>query len=312
MLLAANWDDDRYWELPEWERDIYYHFWLGDQHVRIPKPFEVGQVFSTIPERMFEFLAKTGDGELLAKRMLTMVLDTFAMNPIPQAMKPMAERAMNLNTFTGRPIVSRGDEYKAPEQQFNVLTSDALKEVAQAMPDIAPEWARSPKTLEHFVRGYFGSLGMYVLAGADAMTRAANNAPEEPAVTPGDWWVMKRFAPSSDLKESKFVGQFYELHREITGVVRQIKELQKTDPAAARELTNENVDLLQYAPRAESTYNFMQALRKQEQQVYENRAMDPEEKRRRLAAIAERRNQASRSTMEAAPSRSSPIYNPFR
>jgi hypothetical protein len=312
LLLAKNWDDDRYWELPEWERDIYYHFWLGDQHIRIPKPFEVGQIFSTIPERMFEFMAKTGDGELLAKRMLTMVGDTFAMNPIPQAMKPLAERAMNLNTFTGRPIVSRGDEYKAPEQQFNVLTSDALKEVAQAMPDSAPEWMRSPKTLEHFVRGYFGSLGMYSLAAADAMTRAATGAPEEPAVAPGDWWVMKRFAPSSDLKESKFVGQFYDLHREITGMVRQIKELQKTDPAAARDLRNENADLLRYAPRAESTYDFMQSLRKQEQQVYENKAMDPDEKRRRLAAIAARRNQASRSTMDSAPRRPSPIYNPFK
>jgi CHASE3 domain sensor protein len=309
-LLAANWDDERYWELPEWERDIYYHFWLGDRHIRIPKPFEVGQIFSTIPERLFEYVGKTGDAKLLGRRMLTMIRDTFAMNPLPQAARPLAERAMNLNTFTGRPIISRGDEFKQPENQFNVMTSETLREVADAMPDSAPEWLRSPKTLEHFVRGYFGSLGMYALTAADALTRAATDAPEEPAMTPGDFWVMKRFAPSSDLRQTKYVEQFYELHREIEGVVREIKELQAEDPAQARALATENADLLRFAPRTQSSYKLLQNLRKQEQRVYES-AMPPDRKRAELAAIADRRNQAARNTVLVAPRRPSPIFNPF-
>lgn len=308
--LAANWDDDRYWELPEWERDIYYHFWLGDQHVRIPKPFEVGQIFSTIPERIMEFVGKTGDGKLLGRRMLTMLADTFAMNPIPQALKPVAERAMNLNTFTGRPIISRGDEFKQPEQQFNVFTSETIREMAEAMPDSAPEWMRSPKTLEHFVRGYFGSLGMYALTGADALTRAATDAPEEPAMQPGDLWVMKRFAPSSDMRETKYVAQFYELHRETTALVRQIKELQKTNPAEARAVQAENMDLVRFAPRADSTYDVLQSIRKQEQRIYASND-DPETKRQRLAALAQRRNELTRAAMLSGPQRPRPLFNPF-
>lgn len=310
-LLASNWDDDRYWELPEWERDVYYHFWIGGQHIRIPKPFEVGQIFSTIPERLFEFMGKTGDGKLLAKRMLTMIADTFAMNPIPQAMKPLAERAMNLNTFTGRPIISLGDEFKQPEKQFNVMTSETLRELAEAMPASAPEWARSPKTLEHFMRGYFGSLGMYALTGADAITRAATGAPEDPEVKAGDWWVMKRFAPSSDLRETKYVEQFYRLHNEITGLVRQIKELQKTSPVEARNMAAENSDLLRAAPRVIGTYDALQAMRKQEKAIYES-AETAEEKRRRLSDLAERRNRFTQSTMEASPRAARPIFNPFR
>src|SRR5690606_25092640 len=53
-LLAANWDKEEYWDLPEHERDTYYHFFVGGAHYRLPKPFEVGAIFSTIPERMFE------------------------------------------------------------------------------------------------------------------------------------------------------------------------------------------------------------------------------------------------------------------
>lgn len=309
-LLASNWDDDRYWELPEWERDIYYHFWLGGQHIRIPKPFEVGQIFSTIPERLFEFLGKTGDAKLLGKRLLNMLSETFAMNPIPQMAKPLAERAANLNTFTGRPIISRGDEFKQPEQQFNVFTSDTMRELAKAMPDSAPEWMRSPKTLEHFVRGYFGSIGMYALTAADAMVRAGTGAPAPPAVAPGDFWVMKRFAPSSDLKETKYVSQFYDLHQEIAGLVTQIKELQKTAPAEARKVMAENAELVRFAPRAESAYKAMQSLRNQEKRIYES-AETPEEKRRRLGALAVRRNVISQQTMLASPRRPSPVFNPF-
>lgn len=311
-LLAKNWDDDRYWELPEWERDIYYHFWLGGQHIRIPKPFEVGQIFATIPERMFEFMGKTGDGKLLGKRMLSMVGDTFAMNPLPQVLKPVAERAMNLNTFTGGRIVSRGDEFKSPEQQFGPNTSETMREVAKAMPDSAPEWMRSPKTLEHFARGYFGSLGMYALTATDALTRAAGNYPERPKVAPGDWWVMKRFAPSSDTRETKYVGQFYDLHNEISGLVRQMHELQKSgDVEGARKITTDNAPLMMFASRSDSAYKTMQALRQQEQRVH-NGNLSPEAKRERLAELAERRNRLARSTIEASPRRANPVYNPFR
>ncbi len=309
-LLGSNWDDERYWELPEWERDIYYHFWLGGQHIRIPKPFEVGQILSTVPERMFEFMGKTGDGKLLAKRMLTMLSETFAMNPLPQVMKPAAERAMNFNTFTGLPIISRGDEFKQPEQQFNVFTSESLREMAEAMPDFAPEWMRSPKTLEHFVRGYFGSLGMYALTASDAITRAATGAPDDPEVKAGDWWVMKRFAPSSDMRETKYVAQFYDMHREITGLTRQIKELQKTAPEEARALQEANAQSLQFASRSDLTYSVLQSLRKQQEQIY---ASDdtPEGKRRRLAALATRRNQVAKGAVSAAPRTSSMPFNPF-
>ncbi|MEO8755683.1 MAG: LPD38 domain-containing protein, partial [Casimicrobiaceae bacterium] len=44
-LMFVNHDDERYEELQEWDRDAYWHTWIGDQHWRIPKPFEVGSLF---------------------------------------------------------------------------------------------------------------------------------------------------------------------------------------------------------------------------------------------------------------------------
>jgi cellulose biosynthesis protein BcsQ len=128
---------------------------------------------------------------------------------------------------------------------------------------------------------------------------------------PTDWWVMRRFAPSSDVRETKYVGQFFDLHQEITGLVRQIKELQKTDPAEARKLQAENADLIRFAPRTDATNDVLQSLRKQERAIFESRET-PEEKRRRLAQLVARRNQIAESTVLASPRRTSPIFNPFR
>ncbi|MCW2482781.1 hypothetical protein J5224_27300, partial [Candidatus Symbiopectobacterium sp. NZEC135] len=55
-LLALNWDDKRYEELPDWDKDAYWHFWAGDQHIRFPKPFEIGLMFGTLPERFVRML----------------------------------------------------------------------------------------------------------------------------------------------------------------------------------------------------------------------------------------------------------------
>jgi hypothetical protein len=49
-LWARFQDDERYKELEDWDRFSYYHFWIGDQHFRIPKPFETGAIFSTMTE----------------------------------------------------------------------------------------------------------------------------------------------------------------------------------------------------------------------------------------------------------------------
>jgi hypothetical protein len=52
-----NDDDDDYQELPDWEKDAYWHvfphFNGKKQHIRIPKPFEIGFVAGTMPERMW-------------------------------------------------------------------------------------------------------------------------------------------------------------------------------------------------------------------------------------------------------------------
>ena len=313
-LLASNWDDDRYWDLPDWDRDMYYHLWIAGRHIRIPKPFEVGQIFSTMPERMFQFVAKDGDGNILKKRILSMIGDTFAMNPIPQAFKPLAERAMNRNLLTGGKIISQGDEYKSPEQQYNNFTSALAREIAQAAPDNAPEWLRSPKTLDFLIRGYTGTLGMYAMDVADAIVRPVAGYPERPANKAGDYWLAKRFIPEGDLRDSKYVSEFYNLNQDVTEIMAKVKALRESgDLQEAAKVTQENRSQMAYEPVLKSTAKALSAIRSRERDIYANpRGMSPEARREELARLAEQKNRLAKQTVTRAPGRSGPIYNPFK
>lgn len=52
VLWYLNKDDPRYQELPQWQKDIFWVIPGKDTLYKIPKPFELGILFGTVPERM--------------------------------------------------------------------------------------------------------------------------------------------------------------------------------------------------------------------------------------------------------------------
>jgi hypothetical protein len=71
-------------------RDNYYHFFTGGEHFRLPKPFEIGAIFGTLPERLAEFALDGQDGELLADRLGFILTQTFNVDT-PQIVTPLLE-----------------------------------------------------------------------------------------------------------------------------------------------------------------------------------------------------------------------------
>ncbi|MFM5687865.1 LPD38 domain-containing protein, partial [Aeromonas caviae] len=130
-LLAANWDDERYEELPDWDKDANWHFFVGDQHFRIPKPFEIGVMFGTIPERMVRAMGDKDTGAQFGKAVARAIGDTFALNPTPQIVKPLVEAAFNYDTFRGGPIDSPQDLAVKAEARYNEQTSLLMRELGE-------------------------------------------------------------------------------------------------------------------------------------------------------------------------------------
>lgn len=298
MLMAAtialalrNRDREEYEELPEWDKDTYWHIFAGGEHYRIPKPFEVGAMFATMPERLMRTATGRDSFGLLMDRVAQMMTDTFAFNPIPQLVKPVIEQYANRSMFTGSAIVGMAEQSLQPEAQFTPWTSETMRELAKLMPDWAPEWLRSPRRLEAALRSYTGALGMYVLGASDEMVRKGMGYPEEPSRRIQDLPVMSRFWKDPNPRHTKYADQLYDWMGESNAVYSTVNRLlreQRVDEA--RELMAANKDKLAARMRLNKIGTQVRNTNEQIRRVQLSRGMDGDAKRARIDALVERKN----------------------
>ena len=230
LLWAANHDDERYKEIPQWQKDL---FWIvmTDEHIyRIPKPFEVGILFGSMPERMLD--AWVADSPDAFKGAAQSILSAFLPSAIPTFAAPIVEQFANRSTFTDRALIPRSMEGQLPEYQYTDYTtetakllgsifgqfpgmenaainpSNPLSGVARAM--------TSPVLLENYLRAWTGGLGMYALQAADSGLRAAGVVPDppEPAATLADIPVVKAFAVRYPSASAQSIQDFYDRYDE--------------------------------------------------------------------------------------------------
>lgn len=307
MVHGDGWD-----ELEEWDKDAYWHIAPGTEyHVRIPKPFELGLVFATAPERGLEAVrnATSGEGDTPSATwdaLVRAITGTLAINPIPQAALPIAEQWANKRFFTGRPIENMGDENLLPEARGEWYTSDTMKALGRMS-------GLSPKRLEHLWNGYTAGLGGYVLDSSDAVVRGLTDAPERPDLRLGEMPIVGRFLRGGPGR-SKYSTQFYERLREAEQIEQTVKEFTvsgKLDEAKALEA--ENAELLGpriLSKRAKAGFLFanvkamrktqsaLTKLREEMEDVALSRILSGEAKRERLDALETQRNKVVREAVK--------------
>ncbi|MGE6120030.1 LPD38 domain-containing protein [Aeromonas media] len=283
-LLAANWDDERYEGLPDWDKDANWHFWLGDHHWRIPKPFEIGVLFGTIPERMLRALGDKDSGAQFGKAVARAIGDTFALNPTPQLVKPMVEAAFNYDSFRGGPIDGPQDLNVQAEARYNEQTSLLMRELGELT-------GFSPKQLEHLVIGYTGTMGSYVMAAADGLIRAAR--PGESASWRADEIPLVKavYRGTGPAKSTQHMEEFYRMLNEVNQLKRTVDQYRSeglTDKA--RELLEEQGGILKSRRSLSRTQQQVRVVRNKIELIQRDRTLAAEEKRRRIDEMLARRN----------------------
>lgn len=208
-LMLAYEDDDEWKRREDWDRDNYWWIKIGGEAFRIPKPFEIGAV-ATMAERSLEYMINdemTGERFLHATRKL--ITNQLAMNPVPQAFKPIIDLYANNDSFTDRPIESMGMQRLDSEKRYNSSTSMTARGASQAIGG-----ALSPVQIDHLVRSYFGWLGSFVNGGADMAARAMSNEPTKPTM---DYWkfATQGIVSEADGGSSRYVSQMYEQAKEL-------------------------------------------------------------------------------------------------
>ena len=283
-LLAANWDDERYEELPDWDKDANWHFFVGDQHFRIPKPFEIGVMFGTIPERMVRAMGDKDTGAQFGKAVARAIGDTFALNPTPQVVKPMVEAAFNYDSFRGGPIDSPQDLAVKAEARYNEQTSLLMRELGELS-------GFSPKQLEHLVIGYTGTMGSYVMAAADGLIRAAR--PGESASWRADEIPLVKavYRGTGPAKSTQHMEEFYRMLNEVNQLKRTVDQYRSeglTDKAD--ELLDAQGGILKSRRSLSRTQQQVRVVRNRIELIQRDRTMNAEEKRRRIDELLARRN----------------------
>ncbi|EME2523741.1 hypothetical protein ABDY00_004443 [Yersinia enterocolitica] len=299
-LMALNWDDKRYEELQDWDKDTYWHVWIGDQHIRFPKPFEFGAIFGTLPERFIRALGGKDTGAKFGKLVAHNFMETMAFNPIPQVAMPIAEAYVNYDFFKGGPIENMADSNLIAGARYNDQTSLLMREIGEAT-------NMSPKMLDHIVMGYTGSLGGYVMGATNLLMRNLKDYGETPAMRLDEMPVIKSFFRGSDpAKSTQFTEDFYRMMTEANQINSTINSFRKQGRGDdANELIEENRGKLSQRQGLTATQKQVKALNAQIEMMRRDRILTADQKREKIDRLMATRNKLVQQAVE----RVNPYFN---
>jgi hypothetical protein len=275
MYWFLTHDDEEYLNQEQETRDNNWLF--PSAGIRIPIPFEVGVLFKVVPERMLEYAFGSDTGKDMADSFKRNLINTFAFNPIPQTVLPFVEARTNYSFFTMRPIVGQGMENVAKEYQVAPNTSEAAKKLGGIL-------GESPIIVDHIMKGYTGSLGMYAIDLIDAVLFSNGDSPK-PAKRFEQMPVIKRFIVDKEAKGT--VTAYYDLKNSVDEVVRTVNLMERTSNVADMgDYIEKNAYLLGMKGYISSVEKQMKVLREAAIQIRSS-DMSPEEKRESLSSITQ-------------------------
>jgi len=171
-------------------------------------------------------------------------------------------------------------ENVAKEYQVAPNTSEAAKKLGGIL-------GESPIIVDHIMKGYTGSLGMYAIDLIDAVL-FSNDASPKPAKRFEQMPVIKRFTVDKEAKGT--VTAYYDLKNSVDEVVRTINLMERTgNIEELSKYAEENANLYGMRSYISSVEKQMKVMREAAIKIRSS-DMSPEEKRDSLLAITQAQN----------------------
>ena len=164
-LWYLNKDNSAYQELPQWEKDTFFHIPAGDKFIKIPKPFELGLLYGTTFERMLQYFddKSTGRNGVGFKGLGDRAIDTLLPDVLPTALSPIWEWWSNYSKFRQRNIVPQSQEKLPDKLQYGSNTSMVARKIGNT-------FNVSPYKVDNTIMGYGGNLARLGLDITDAIS----------------------------------------------------------------------------------------------------------------------------------------------
>ena len=313
MLMGANValyslmsQDDR-WRDEPMHRKLGYHIIypnmigledvLGDEPILIPRAFEVGAIFTTIPELLIDGMTRES-GDYVAEGLKHTLINTFQFNPIPQALIPAIEVTSNYDFFTGREIDTASQRRYLPSERVGPTTPEAARLLSKASGETL-----SPNQISQLLEGYLGTLGGYALTAFDVMASEMGLIPTRPTGVFGSSPPAKfaealgfgRFRKPSPDPSNRWIGEFYELKNEVDTVYATINMLRRDGRSEqANELMDENKGLLRFRPQLNAMNEQLRIANLEIRRIRLSDKLTGDQKTKRLNTLFVRRNNIAR------------------
>lgn len=286
--------DEDYEELPDYVKNgnlLIPLKWFGVEggyFAAIPKPFEAGLLFSTIPQEMYKATTGQTSGREMAKFFWSEFTSTFGFNPIPQAMIPGLEALINYDFYTDLPLISEGKARLTPELQYDSRTSS----VAMMLSGVPIKYnfttgkfeGVSPIIIDQIISGYGGPMGSYLMQGVGLLMEGAGSvgidiAPERLPRDITQLPAIKSFLLDAESRSPKSVAQAYELFRVVDEVNRSFSRLRQTgDVEATMDYLERNKDVLAYKKYIYKLFDGLNKISARERQIERDETMTREQK----------------------------------
>lgn len=293
-LWAINKDDSAYWNRPLYERNTY---WLVPKRLnggpegefwRVPKPFEAGFIYSSLPERMMDYAYMRNPEQLKFS-----MLDAWGLYgpgnlaPVPVAGGPLMEATWGEHghdTFRQRPVNPYPWKNVEPEEQFTDRTSS----LAVGLGRLANI---SPAKIDHVLIGHTGSLGAQALDWLSGAARATgvDSRPEPAGSGIGPFARFSTRPEHITEPERAFRRQWQASDRAYQTLKTKAERAKVSgdprDLADARRYAQEHLNELRAYDERKDLDQALGEVWDVRRAIYDNRELEPAEKRRLLGAI---------------------------
>jgi len=302
LWLFNNSDDERkerYNSLPGWRKNFFWNIVIDKDMpiISLPKPFELGLIFGSLPERIFDYIVLNDPKEL--ETIAHSIVEGVVPGVIPTLPLALIENMTNWSFFMKRPIESETIKRLPPGQRAHQYTSSVLREIGKVT-------NLSPLKMENWVRGWSGGLGKLGLDIIDPLFETG----DVPEVTK-DWYrVMpgiRGFISREPIGSAgKDITNFYDNLQRANEAEQGFKVLIKTDRDEAIKFDEKTKGVKVFAKIFRKQSLALGKLRKRKAVVMGSKALSSDKKRdlietidTRMSFIAKTQNERFRKFLVA-------------
>lgn len=195
VLWMLNHDEDWYKEI---DPSIKNTNWILPGGIRIPKPQEAGVIFGSGVEAMLDIAS--GKDKAAMDNWSKEMLNNMAPNIIPTVFLPIIEWQANYSFFRGQNIANRRLQQLPDELQYTNSTSEVSKAIGKAA-------GLSPVKIDNTIRGYTGTMGMFLAQAPDRLVADKRNLPEKKI---SELTFLRDFNVT-DMNLNRSVDEFYDM-----------------------------------------------------------------------------------------------------